>query len=352
MHTTLDTLTSLARDRSGAGRQVLFDRVAGLLLDGGGSLPSSAMALIDQILTGLLHEVEVDVRKKLACRIATLEGAPRELIRTLAADEIEIAEPILAHSPVLSTEDLIAIITARSPAHREVIARRAGIPADVVAALVRLKEPQVIRTLLANAGATIPRNVFNDLVAIAESMDQIRTPLIGREDMPKDLAYQMFWYVSAAMRQSILQKFAIEPRELDGIIAELIAERGAAHVRPFPAQPAWTSGEVQALVATARKGDVEGFTRALAVVVGIDASTARRIVSDIGGEPLALACKAMGADRLQFTSIVVQMDKLISGTTRPPAFLADVARAYDSMTSSRAKALLKVWSLHPAPRAA
>ena len=247
MHTTLETLTSLARDRSGVGRQVLFDRVASLLLDGGGSLPPSAMALIDQILTGLLHEVEVDVRKKLACRIATLEGAPRELIRTLAADEIEIAEPILAHSPVLSTEDLIAIITARSPAHREVIARRAGIPAEVVAALVRLKEPQVIRTLLANAGATIPRNVFNDLVAIAESMDRIRTPLIGREDMPKDLAYQMFWYVSAAMRQSILQKFAIEPRELDGILAELIAERGAAHVRPFPAQPAWPSGEVQAL---------------------------------------------------------------------------------------------------------
>jgi hypothetical protein len=46
------------------------------------------------------------------------------------------------------------------------------------------------------------------------------------------------------------------------------------------------------------------------------------------------------------------MDKLITGTTRPPAFLADVARAYDSMTSSRAKALLKVWSLHGAPRAA
>jgi uncharacterized protein (DUF2336 family) len=352
VQSTLEQLTDLARDRSGGGRHTLFDRVAGLLLESNGKLPSGATLLIDQILTGLLHEVEADVRKKLACRIATLEGAPRELIRALAADEIEIAEPILANSPVLSTQDLLDIIAARSPAHREVIARRAHVPAEVVSALVRLKDPKVIQTLLSNAGAAIPRNIFNDLVAIAEGMEQIRMPITGREDMPKDLAYQMFWYVSAAMRRSILDRFPIEARELDGIMAELVAERGASRLRPFPQQPAWTSGEVQALVAKARSGDIEGFTRALAVVTGVDGATARRIVSDLGGEPLAVACKAMGADRMQYTTIVLQVDKMVSGMSRPPAFLADAARVFDSVTTSRAKAMLKVWSLHSSPQAA
>lgn len=352
VHTSLEHLTSLARDRSSAGRTALFDQVASLLLDSDGEMPAGAMALIDQILTGLVREVEADVRKKLACRIAMLDDAPRELIRALATDEIEVAEPILAHSPQLSTRDLLDIINSRATGHREAIARRAEMPAEVVAALVRLKEPQVLKALLSNAGASIPRNIFNDLVAIAESMEQIRVPLVRRDDIPKDLAHQMFWYVSAAMRQSILSRFPIQPRELDGIMAELVAERGAARVRPFPQQPTWTIGEVQALVAKARSGDVDAFTKALAVVTGVDGATARRIVNDAGGEPLAVACKAIGADRMQFTSIVVQMDKLVSGFARPPAFLADVARTYDAVTSAGARSMLKVWSLHSTPRAA
>jgi uncharacterized protein (DUF2336 family) len=352
VQSTLEQLTTLARDRSGGGRHTLFDRVAGLLLESNGKLPQAATMLIDQILTGLLHEVEADVRKKLACRIATLEGAPRELIRALAADEIEIALPILENSPVLSTKDLLEIIAARSPAHRDAIARRAHVPSEVVSALVRLKDPQVIQTLLSNAGAVIPRNIFNDLVAIAEGMEQIRMPIAGRKDMPKDLAYQMFWYVSAAMRKSILDRFPIETRELDGIMAELVAERGVSRVRPVAQQTGWTSGEVLALVAKARSGDIEGFIQALAVVTGVDVATARRIVSDPGCEPLGVACKAIGADRLQFTLIVVHIDKLVSGVNRPPAFLADVARVYDSVTTSRAKAMLKVWSLHSSPQAA
>jgi uncharacterized protein (DUF2336 family) len=352
MSQTMQDLTTLARDRSQVGRHALFDRVAGLLTDGGEELPANVTQLIDQILTGLLHQVEADLRKQLACRLATLEAPPRDLIRALANDDIEIAEPILARSPVLSSCDLLDIIEARSTAHREVIARRARIPAEVVTALVRMKEPKVLHALLSNAGAVIPRNVFNDLVAIAEGLEQIRSPLIRREDMPKDLACQMFWYVSAALRQSILERFSVDPRELDGIMAELVAERGAARVRPLPQQPNWTSGEVRALVAKARAGDIEGFTQALAIVTGVDLGTARRIVADMGGQPLAVACKAMGADRLELSAIVVQIDKLQTGLQRPLGFLADVARTYDAMTPQRAKALLKVWSLHSTVRAA
>ena len=56
----LEKLVSLARDRTPAGRTVLFDRVAGLLLESEKELPAGATVLIDQILTGLLHEVEAD----------------------------------------------------------------------------------------------------------------------------------------------------------------------------------------------------------------------------------------------------------------------------------------------------
>ena len=345
MSTNLLDLKSLAENRTGFARNALFDRVAGLLLESEGELSDDVRTLIDQILTGLIHQVEADVRKKVACRIATLSSAPRELIKLLAADEIEIASPILFHSPVLSTQDLIEIINARSPAHCEAIAKRASIPAEVVSALVAIKEPRVIETLLANSGAVIPRAVFSDLVAMAEKVDAIRRPLIERRDVPKDLAHNMFWFVSASMRQTILQRFSIDPQELDAILADVLAERDMKFAPPAHKSSSWSTGEVQALVAKARAGDVPGFTKALEVVIGVDSKTAQRIVSDMGGEPLAIACKAVGADKSQFTTIFMQLDFKRFGKARPMSFLEGVSKIYDVLPQSKARAMVRVWNV-------
>lgn len=345
-------LKSLAENRTGFARNALFDRVAGLLFESEGELTPEVTALIDQILTSLIHQVEADVRKKVACRLATLNSAPRELIKVLANDEIDIASPILFHSPVLSTQDLIDIIHAKTPAHREAIAKRANVPAEVVAALVAVKEPRVIETLLANVGAVIPRAVFGDLVAMAETMDSIRRPLIDRRDVPKDLAHQLFWHVSASMRQAIVQRFTIDTAELDKIFADVLAEKQMRFQPSTQKQSTWAAGEVQALVAKAKAGDVAGFTKALEVIIGVDTRTAQRIVADMGGEPLAIACKAVGADRSQFTTIFMQLDFKRFGKARPMSFLDGVSKIYDALPQAKAKALVQVWNLNSELQAA
>lgn len=338
-------LKSLAENRTGFARSALFDRVAGLLFESEGELTDEVRLLIDQILTGLIHQVEADVRKKVACRLANLQTAPHGLIKVLAADEIDIAAPILFHSPVLSAQDLIDIVNAQTAEHREAIAKRASIPADVVSAIVALKEPRVIQTLLANVGATIPRSVFHDLVAMAETSESVRKPLIERRDIPKDIAHQMFWFVSAALRQSIVQRFTIDTKDLDAIIAEVAAERQLKFAPQAQRVSTWTAGEVQALVAKAKAGDVAGFTRALEVVIGVDSKMAQRIVADMGGEPLAIACKAVGADKSQFTTIFMQLDYKRYGKARPMSFLESVSKIYDALPQSKAKALVQVWGL-------
>ena len=345
-------LKSLAENRTGFARNALFDRVAELLFESEGELTDEVRTLIDQILTGLIHQVEADVRKKVACRLANLNSAPHGLVKALAADEIEIASPILFHSPVLSTQDLIEIINAKTPEHREAIAKRASVPAEVVQALVAAREPKVIQTLLANVGAVIPRAIFNDLVALAESVDGIRRPLVDRRDFPKDLAHQMFWFVSAAMRQTILQRFSIDQSELDAILAEVLNEPTLRISQQTQRVSTWSAGEVQALVAKAKAGDVPGFTRALEIVTGVDAKTAARIVSDIGGEPLAVACKAVGADKSQFTTIFMQLDFKRYGKARPMSFLEGVAKTYDILPQQKAKAMMKVWAAHGQKQAA
>jgi hypothetical protein len=183
-------------------------------------------------------------------------------------------------------------------------------------------------------------------------VDSIRRPLIDRRDVPKDLAHQLFWHVSASMRQAIVQRFTIDTAELDKIFADVLAEKQMRFLPSAQKQSTWAAGEVQALVAKAKAGDVAGFTKALEVIIGVDTKTAQRIVADMGGEPLAIACKAVGADRSQFTTIFMQLDFKRFGKARPMSFLDGVSKIYDALPQAKAKALVQVWNLNSELQAA
>jgi uncharacterized protein (DUF2336 family) len=335
-------LEAHAENRARFARRALFDRVARLLFEDDGELSPEVRTLIDEILIGLIDHVESEVRQKLSARIATLKSAPSALTKLLANDVIEIARPILHHSPVLTEEDLLDVIGARTTDHRAAIARRVKVPADVSAALAAAKESKVVEALLANLGAVIPRTVFGDLVALSEAVESIRKPLVARRDMPKDLAHRMFWFVSAALRQTILERFAVDARELDAMLAEMLVERQAeTAMRPLVRR---TTGEVNALMAKVRAGDIAGFTTTLAQLIGVDQPVAAKIVADKGGEALAIACKALGVDRSQFTTIFLQLDYKRFGRPRPIAHVHTVSKIYDLMTPDRARAQVSLWN--------
>jgi uncharacterized protein (DUF2336 family) len=337
-------LKALAENRAGFARSALFDRVSQLLFEGEGELSPEVRTLIDQILTGLITHVESEVRKKVAVRLSTLRTAPHDLTKLLANDEIEIARPILHHSPVLTSKDLIEVIDKKTGDHREAIAKRPVVPEDVSAALAASKEPKVVEALLANMGAAIPRAVFGDLVQLSEKVDSIRRPLVGRKDMPKDLAHKMFWFVSAAMRHTILEKFAVDPVELDTVLADVLVEHDAQAALRASRKGNWSMGEVNALIGKLKAGDVPGFTTALAQVVGVELPVAAKIVADTGGEALAIACKALGADRSQFTTIFLQLDYKRFGQARPIAHVQNVSKIYDLMPKEKALAQVSLWN--------
>lgn len=343
--TELLNMKTLAANRTGFARTALFDRVAGLLFEGEGELTPDVRLLIDQILTGLIAHVETDVRKKVAQRISSLTSAPHELTKMLAVDAIEIARPILHHSPVLTDLDLIEIVKEATTDHRVAVAKRPSVPAGVSAALVATKDAQAVEALLANMGAAIPRAVFGDLVALSKAVDSIRKPLLSRKDMPKDLAHQMFWFVAAALRHTILEKFPVDAKELDAILAAVLAEKDVQAARkPATKPPPWGMGEVNALIAKAKAGDINGFALALGNLIGVAPSIAAKIVSDVGGEPLAIACKAVGADRSQFATIFLQLDYKRFGKARPISHVQNVTKVYDVVPREAAQATVSLWN--------
>jgi len=154
----------------------------------------------------------------------------------------------------------------------------------------------------------------------------------------------MFWWVTAALRQTILQRFEIDAKELDGLLgsvlheeqAKLVSKTGELNIRG-------RHGEINALVDKLKQGDVRGFTQSIAQLAGIDVKTAARIVSDASGEPLAVLAKAIGADRAQVTTIFLQLDYKRHGKGRPLAQIETVARLYDAVPSDRAISAVSLW---------
>ncbi|RMF08811.1 MAG: DUF2336 domain-containing protein, partial [Alphaproteobacteria bacterium] len=75
--------------------------------------------------------------------------APHALILRLASSDIEIAEPVLRSSPVLSQADLTRLVKLESAAHARVIAGRWDVGADLAEAILAYRNDEVRRTLLA-----------------------------------------------------------------------------------------------------------------------------------------------------------------------------------------------------------
>jgi uncharacterized membrane protein len=84
------------------------------------------VAQYDEVLCQLAELVEVEARTHVARLLAPLERAPGNVVNKLANDEIDVAQPLLEFSNVLSDDDLIDIVSTRSEAHRVAIAIQAA----------------------------------------------------------------------------------------------------------------------------------------------------------------------------------------------------------------------------------
>src|SRR3954469_7239300 len=82
----------------------------------------------------LIDAADLSERAALAARLAPYPSAPRAVIARLARDVIEVAAPILKHSPCLTAGDLEAIAEQHGAAHAAVIAARSLPPAPTAPA--------------------------------------------------------------------------------------------------------------------------------------------------------------------------------------------------------------------------
>ncbi len=300
-------LLGLARDKSGERRQLLAETISDLFTGKERVLSKRERELMFDIMHKMVRDAEMVVRRVIAEQLSNLPDAPRELIKLLANDEVEVAYSILHDSAVLEDEDLIEVVRHRTLEHQLAVAVRQTVSEDVTDALVETGNESVITTLLKNSGAGISLATMEFLVEESKRVDAFQEPILRREDLDPVLAKRMYLWVSAALRKFILDNFNLDKTVLDDML-----ERSAQTQEMEPkSKPDKLAQEVEneglglpkMMIRALKDGEVFLFEAMFRRLTGLRNVLAKRILFEPGGEGLAIACKAAGIDSKDFSTI-------------------------------------------------
>lgn len=308
------------------------------------------------VLDELLREAEPDLRGKVAARLAEQAEAPAGLLRRLALDAYEIAEPILRASGALTDFDMMEIAGKGERRHRLALARRESVSETVAAALCRSGDPETIVAVLRNPGARLAVQTADYLVREAAEQHAIAQHLIKRAELRPIQAFVLFWSAPHGLRKQILDRFAASrailqdaaadvlplaarETEPDPVVAEALAyidrrqrDRDAADVSPY--------GSLEAVVERAGKS---GFTEPLraeaCVLANIQRDLFDRIIDDFGGEPCAVLAKATGLSRYHLEDLIASAQ-----SAEAPVRMEQAVLVHQTLSVDKAQTVLRYWN--------
>lgn len=317
----LKQLISLAKEDSAEKRGALLREITDVFMAAPDRYTSSEMQHFDVIMSKVTENVEAQLRRQIAEKLADAPTAPKGLLRQLALDEIMVAEPVLKRSVSLSEDDLIRVIRQRGQEHMKAISQRREIPETVTAALVDRGDKNVLVSVASNKGARLNNETMEKLVEHSRTIGDLQAPMASRYDLPPQLLTQMYFFVSSALKKEILRRSdMLDPALIDEAVesnrqkilssavtdAQGSVDAARAFIRDRIAQNALNESLLKELV-EARKATE--FLYGFAHYVGIDTSTAQRILGDRSWESLAISCRASGLERQTFAKIVFGLQR-------------------------------------------
>jgi uncharacterized protein (DUF2336 family) len=140
--------------------------------------------LFDEVAEQVLDFLDAPARKHFAERLAIRADAPRRVMVRLAGDAIAIAAPLLARSPVLTDDDLVALAHEKSQDHLAAIARRGSLPAPVTDVLIARGRADVLEAVAANPAARFSAAGAAALIDKARDRETLWRRLARRRDVP------------------------------------------------------------------------------------------------------------------------------------------------------------------------
>lgn len=348
----LKELALVARDRSPEGRSRMFALLTRLFWRRGAIMKPKEKVMLAEILRVLRPKTLAEARLPLAYEIAGSTLAEPELLRVFAEDEIEIASPVLFAANRLEPGDLIAVIEAKGRAHAATIATRKLPTIAVVDALARLEDAEILRGLLANPDAPFSIPALSAAALVAMTDIGLQELLAQRRELPEALAEDMMGWADPAVREMLNARFLFDAmaaspqRPVYGQKAQPLPMADAADAAGADDRTAPEEIELSpaSMISSLRTGNLALFQAQLAHLASLRIGLVRKLMSENGGDSVALIARAIGLRRDEFAQIYLLARKL--KTRAPGVGAADLGQAldfFDRTEATQASAIIARW---------
>lgn len=356
-------VTKSAADRAAENdraRLVLLRRLADVV-----SLPASRInaferSVVADLMVDMLRQAPLEERRRIAARLVPLTDIPDNICRLLLRDDIVVARELLDEAASLSDHDLISCAASASIDHCKHIARRRGLTPAVCHALIERADAEVTQLVLANKDASIPTTALETTVAQSRQHPELCAVILKRPELRPSSAYVMFWWCNHEERSIILRRFAVSREVLQSTVADLFGKDGGgddAYVRKAlqfierrqrdrdAAQISHYGGLEGVIQHAAETGLTPDLVAEIGQLAGVKPLTAAKMLSDEGGESIAVMCKATGLTKQYLALLWKAMrrpfdEKDENGDVR----WERVQVVYEILAVDRAQTVLRYWN--------
>lgn len=331
-------------------RQRVIQVISAIL---GTDLEQNDREMASDVVLSLVRQAEKDLRESLAERLCAMDNVPEQLILFLAHDDINVAKPVLQYSPCLSDTDLLYIIQAKGTEYWQAIARRRLLEAGVINALASKRDEATARELLLNRALTLPLTAVEMFADLSKYSSDLAEPLLRRPEIPRDTVMDIYWYVSQDLRDQIVAKFNITRDKVDEALQDALqdfADTAGGIKDPKPsnlmtdlARQYRRTNRINdlMLIKTLRRGQVRFFIALFAERMGLDHLTVFSLMRQVGGQGMAVACRAKEVTKENFISIFLLSRSLSRGDRAVDATeLRRAIRYYDALNPLMATRIL------------
>ena len=243
----------------------------------------------------LLDDPSPLVRRALADALAASPSAPPAIVLALAADQPQIAAPVLALSPLFIDADLVDAVATGVGAVQTAIASRAALPRSVAAAIAEVGTAESCLVLVENGDADIAPFSIDRIAERHGHLAAIREPLLAREDIAPATRLTLVAKLSKTLAGFVAERQWLDADHAQRVVREacekatlvLAADTPVMQMRPL-IHHLRVSGQLTAglILRALLSGNVVLFEEALAELTDMPVERVSGLVHDSGNAGL------------------------------------------------------------------
>jgi uncharacterized protein (DUF2336 family) len=270
------------------------------------------------ILRAMASDAELIVRQAVSNSLRGSEALPHDLAIKLARDDFRVAQPILECSPVLSDQDLIAVLADGGAQKQVSIARREKVSEQVASAIIDTGNAAAVATLVENEGADLTEDLYDRTLRRYSRFETVKSAMAHRSILPVTIAERLVALVSDKLKMELVTRHALSDDAASDVIVGareratlglLDGGQGVGDTRALVHQ-LHSRGRLSAslMLRVLCTGDILFAEEGFAQVAGISWEKATQLIHDAGPLGLKAIYKKCAFPEILFPAFRVAVD--------------------------------------------